>query len=73
MKGGRQIKPQRFSFPTEALKVCKTKVELTPWNFKDLRQITKDYIASQPTFNGDGGNSVCTDNLAKAAEGCEKS
>lgn len=27
-------------------------------------EITKDHIASQPTFNRDGGNSVCTENLA---------
>lgn len=64
MKGGRQIKAQRFSFPTEALKVRKTKVQLAPWNLKDLSQITKDHIASQPKFNRDGGISVCTDNLA---------
>lgn len=55
MKGGRQIQAQRFSFPTEALKVRKTKVEPAPWNFKDLSQITKDHIASQPKLNRDGG------------------
>lgn len=64
MKGGRQIKSQRFSFPTETLKVHRTKVEFTPWNFKDLRQITKDHIASQAAFKRDGANSVCTENLA---------
>lgn len=33
----------------------KTKVELAPWNFKDLSQISKDHMASQPKFNRDGG------------------
>lgn len=64
MRGGRQIRAQRFSFPTETLKGHKTKVELVPWNFKDLRQITKDHMASQPTLHRDGRDSDSTDNLA---------
>lgn len=61
MKGEGQIKPQRFSFPTEALKVCKTKVKLTRWNFKDLRHITKDLSAN--VGRGSAG-SACRENVA---------
>lgn len=52
---GEESRFKDFSSPTEAPKVHKSKVDkgVTPWNFKDMRQITNDHVTPQPTFNGD--------------------